>query len=234
MMIWLSFILCFFVARPSMNTQLLMKSYSVRKVAGDVALTGKGDDAAWKTAQSLTDFSYPWEDDINGATTFRALHNSEWLYCLFEVQDDHIVLATDKEDKAAVAASSRAEIFFRIDDKLAPYYAVELDPAGRVLDYQAAFYRKFNSDWSWPQGHMKVKTFRSESGYSVELAISMASLRQLGLLKDHRLEAGLFRADCLHAGNNINDFKWVSWVKPESTAPDFHIPSSFGIFLLEN
>ena len=233
-MTWLSFILCLLIVGSSTNTQPRMKSYLVKKVAGDLSLTGKGDDPAWDTAQPLTDFSYPWENNRTGATTFKALYNSKWLYCLFKVLDDHIVLATNSDDKAAVASSSRAEIFFRIDGNLAPYYGLELDPAGRVLDYQASFYRKFNSAWSWPHGQIILKTFTSKTGYFVEFAVSIKSLKELGLLKENRLEAGLFRADCLREGNSIDNFKWVSWVRPDSRTPDFHIPSSFGVLLLED
>lgn len=230
----LSFILCLLTVKSFTNTQPEMKSYSVKKIESDVSLTGKGEDPAWINAPALADFSYPWENNKPGGTTFKALHNGEWLYCLFQVEDEHIVLAENKDPKAAVASSSRAEIFFRIDDKLTPYYCLELDPAGRVLDYEATYYRKFDSAWSWPRGQMTLKTFTSRNGYSVEFAISMRSLKQLGLLKDHRLEAGLYRADAVREGNNIDNFKWVSWVTPDSKTPDFHIPSSFGLLLLED
>ncbi len=210
------------------------KTYPVKKISGAIALTGKGDDPRWKQASELTDFSYPWEKEKPPTTKFKALHNDSWLYCLFDVTDDHIILATDPNDKSAVASSTRSEIFFRIDDRLAPYYCLELDPRGRVLDYQANYYRKFNSNWSWPKGHLIIKTAKGKHGYTIEFAISKESLRNLGLLKNKTLQAGLFRADCMEAGSSDANFKWASWVKPDSKTPDFHIPSSFGVLLLED
>ncbi|MEX1238177.1 MAG: carbohydrate-binding family 9-like protein [Cyclobacteriaceae bacterium] len=210
-----------------------IKNYSVRKINGDLKLSGKGSDALWKKAGVLSDFRYPWESELPPPTKFKALHNDAWLYCLFEVHDDNVHIFRDKNDKSEVAASSRSEIFFRIDNKLTPYYCMEIDPSGRVMDYRATHYRQFDLGWSWPAGHLIVKTERRQDGYTVELAISMASLRQLGVLKGKTLEAGLFRGDCFPKENGGADFKWISWVKPDSKTPDFHIPSSFGVLNLE-
>ena len=146
------------------------------------------------------------------------------------------------EDKQMASTFSRgrplsdmcSEIFFRIDEKLNPYYCLEIDPLGRVLDYRGNFHRKFDRDWSWPEKGLQVKTHRSEDGYTLELAIAKASLEQLGLLRSHTLQAGLYRADCFPGKNGPRDFKWISWIRPESPSPDFHIPSSFGELRLEH
>ncbi len=209
------------------------KTYSVKKISEDLSLSGKGDDPLWKTANVLSDFTYPWETEPPPSTRFKALHNGEWLYCLFDVMDDNIIIYVDKNHKSDVESSCRAEIFFKRDDRLSPYYCLEIDPLGRVLDYEGEFYRKFNTSWSWPKGHLQIKTNRRQDGYTVELAISMASLNDLGLLKNKNLQAGLFRGDCLELNKNCEKFKWISWVKPDSETPDFHIPSSFGTLKLE-
>ena len=210
-----------------------VKNYAVKKISEDLHVTGKGSDPLWKNAGTLSDFRYPWEEEPSPATTFRALHNETWVYCLFEVKDDQVFIFRDKDDKTEVASSSRAEIFFRVDEKLSPYYCLELDPAGRVFDYKATLYRKFDTEWSWPKNQLIVRTDRTEDGYTVEVAVSKASLKQLGLLKDETLQAGLYRGDCVPESNGERDFKWISWVIPESETPDFHIPSSFGILNLE-
>ena len=228
------FILFFLTSCPFTNPTEGLKMYSVCKISNVVSITGSGSDPQWKKARQLTDFTYPWEKIKPPPTTFRALHNTDWVYFMFEVTDDHIVLSGDSDDKAAVGSSSRAEIFFRIDEKLAPYYGLELDPRGRVLDYQATYYRKFNPAWSWPRTDLQLKTSVSKTGYIIEFAVSKASLRALSLLKNNRLEAGLFRADCLHEGATIDNFRWASWIKPDSKTPDFHLPSSFGVLQLED
>jgi hypothetical protein len=211
-----------------------IKTYPVKKITGEIAISGKGDHPLWKRAHELSDFSYPWETETPPSTKFKALHSDAWLYCLFDVMDHDIRIHVDKNHKTEVASSCRAEIFLKKDDQLSPYYCLEIDPMARVLDYEGQFHRKFNMKWSWPQGHLLIKSHRRKNGYSIEIAISKASLKELGLLKDKNLQTGLYRADCLELNENGERFKWTSWVKPDSPTPDFHIPSSFGLLQLED
>lgn len=151
---------------------------------------------------------------------------------MFDVSDPAVYIHVEKNDKSEVAASSRAEIFFRSDDRLDPYYCLEIDPLGRVLDYEGTYHRHFNEKWSWPKDHLIVKTNRRDDGYTLEFAISKVSLEKLGLLKEGTLQAGIFRADCVRTSGET-EFKWISWENPDSKTPDFHIPSSFGLLQLE-
>ena len=221
------------ITLPSDHKERL-KTYFVKKISSDVLLSGKGDDLLWQNALVLSDFSYPWQIEEPRPTTFRALHNDDWLYCLFEVTDPDVNIRQETNHKYEVASSSRAEIFFKIDDLLHPYYCLEIDPLGRVLDYQGRYHRKFDLDWEWQPEHLVVRTSRSDDGYVIELALSKPSLKGLGLLKENSLQAGLYRADCSVSSSGTTEFKWISWVKPDSATPDFHIPSSFGILRLEN
>lgn len=232
-MICYSFLSILFTLGALIHSKEGIKTYSVKKIQDEIIISGKGDHPLWKEGNSLSDFSYPWEKEAAPATQFKALHNEEWVYFLFVVVDENINIFVDNNHKTEVASSCRAEIFFKIDDQLSPYYCLEIDPLGRVLDYKAEFYRKFDREWSWPPGHLVIKTHRRKDGYTVEFAISKASLKKLGLLKDQNLQAGLYRGDCLELKENCTEFKWISWVKPDSKTPDFHIPSSFGVLRLE-
>lgn len=211
------------------------KTYHVKRTSEDITITGKGDAPQWAGASVLSDFSYPWEDGQQqpSPTAFKALHNERWLYCLFVVQDNNVNIYTDKHEKREVVWSDRAEIFFKIDDQLTPYYCLELDPSGRILDYIGEHYRKFDFQWRWPAGGLIVKTHLTSQGYTIELAISKQSLTSLGLLKDNTLQAGLYRADCISLNGKDAKFKWISWIKPKSETPDFHIASSFGSLKLD-
>lgn len=215
---------------PKENT----KTYHVKRTREDIAITGNGDAPQWSGASVLSDFSYPWESGQQPSpTSFKALHNEHWLYCLFEVHDNNVNIYTDKHEKREVVWSDRAEIFFKIDDQLTPYYCLELDPSGRILDYKGEHYRKFDFQWTWPAGGLIVKTHRTAQGYTIELAISKQSLTSLGVLKNNTLQAGLYRADCISLKGKDATFKWISWIRPDSETPDFHIASSFGILKLE-
>lgn len=211
-----------------------LKSYPVKKITGTPLLSGSGDDALWRRAHILSDFHYPWGKGAPPPTRFKALHNNEWLYILFEVEDPDVFIMKEKDHKSEVAGSSRVEIFFKRDDLMNPYYCLEIDPLGRVLDYEGTFHRKFNLDWSWPAAQLIIKTRQRIEGYSVEFAISKSSLESLGLLGNKTLQAGLYRADCALNTEGNSQFRWISWVKPSSETPDFHIPSSFGLLRLED
>ena len=211
-----------------------IKSYMVKSIRDELRVNGKGDSPLWADALELSDFIYPWENEKPPLTSFKALHNKDWLYCLFRVQDDNINMLVDKNAKSEVGASDRVELFFKIDDNLSPYYSLEMDPLGRVMDYKAAYYRKFDSKWSWPAGEMVIKTDLRKDGYTVELAFSKKSLTALGLLKANRLLTGLYRGNCIELKGKEATLKWISWVNPDSKTPDFHIPSSFGILILED
>lgn len=208
------------------------KSYSIERVK-ELNLTGNGSDPQWQNVSVLSDFSYPWEDETPPLTTFQAVHDEHWIYLLYKVEDTTINIYVDKNEKSDIDASDRVEIFLRVDDKLTPYYGLEIDPKGRIMDYQASYHRKFDFNWSWPKDEIKVKTGTIKNGYTVEVAISKKSLVTLGLLKNNRLEAGIFRGDCTTLVGNEATIKWISWMKPASDTPDFHIPSAFGFLILK-
>jgi len=229
------FITLLFLAGMSChNSHLYCQTYIVKKtLPGSINIDGKGSDGAWTSAHTLTHFTYPWESTTAPATSFSALWDGQWLYCLFTVKDDSVITYVNKNRKRETAKSDRVEIFFKADDKMSPYYCLEMDAAGRILDYTAAYYRRMNYEWQWPKGQLQVQTSLSKDGYILEAAISISSLKALGLFQDNRLQAGLFRAECTGIANGIANLKWISWVDPKSAQPDFHIPAAFGILVLE-
>lgn len=210
------------------------RTYPVVRISDKLEITGKGTDPKWKAAKTLTDFIYPWENETVPPTRFKALHDNSNVFFLFDVTDPAVYIHKHTNNKAEVAASSRAEIFFKADDRMQPYYCLEMDPEGRVLDYEGVFHRKFDLKWSWPQGEMTIATHQRKDGYTIELAISKRSLKELGLLHGNVLQAGLFRADCKPPSGGQQEFKWISWVRPDSKTPDFHIPSAFGLLQLQD
>jgi Carbohydrate family 9 binding domain-like len=211
------------------------KTYTVKKLSGEkIVVTGKGESPSWKNAIELADFIYPWENETAPRTSFKALHNSDWLYLFYQAKDENVQVLVKSNEKLEVIYSDRVEIFLRRDSMMTPYYGLELDANGRIYDYEATLPRKFNDSWSWPAGQLIVKTNRTNDGYSVEVAIGKESLKQLGLIKGNKLEAGLFRGECIELiDGSESKIKWISWVRPASPTPDFHIPSAFGILLLE-
>lgn len=208
--------------------------YHVKKVPkGSVQSGYMGSNPAWASAQLLTDFVYPWDSAAAPATSFAALYDGDWFYGLFRVKDDSVITLVKNNNKMEVGASDRVEIFLKKNDSMNPYYCLEMDADGRVLDYNAFYYRKMNYPWHWPDGQLIIKASRVKSGYILQFAISIRSLKDLGLLSDGRLQAGLFRAENKGFINGRADLRWISWIRPRSDHPDFHTPSAFGTLILE-
>jgi hypothetical protein len=191
------------------------------------------DDTLWNSAKTLSEFVYPWEHGEPPNMEFRALHDGQWLYCYFKVRDQGVLTYVKESTKEEVLYGDRVEIFFAADNKLDAYYCLEIDPNGRVYDYHASHYRKFNAGWQWPDGQLRIRAGKSESGYEVAVAIGMKSLKDLRLLHHDTLTAGIFRGKCMEINLNEDRMRWISWVRPESATPDFHIPSAFGTLILQ-
>lgn len=209
-----------------------IKTYQVNPISDETLVGPDIHSALWNNAFSLSDFAFPWDDGPTPAMTFRALYDQDWLYCLFNVQDSDVRVYVNKNEKAEVIYSDRVEMFFRQNGQLNPYYCLEIDPLARVYDYRAVFHRKFEPSWNWPSGHLVVQAERNQTNYAVSCAISMESLKHLGLVNDKQLQVGLFRGKCLELDVAKENMKWISWMKPDSLHPDFHIASAFGVLQL--
>ncbi len=212
-----------------------MKQYRVKRVESKLmSFEGEYINSQWEQANILSDFTFPWEDQSAPKMDFRALHDTDFLYFRFDVENTNNISYIKDNHKMEVVNSDRVEIFFRQDEDLDPYYCLEMDARGRILDYSTRYYRDFNYDWKWPNsGCLSVNTFENHLGYVVEGNVSLSSLKNLGLLKDKSLQVGLYRGYCTKLIESKAEFKWISWLKPKSEKPDFHIPSSFGLLKLE-
>jgi hypothetical protein len=186
----------------------------------------------WDSIDKIEDFDYPWRDEIAPKTTFEAYYDDEYIYFRFVAACVAPKVFVDNNNKLEVVNSERVEIFFRSNKKMQTYYCLEMDPYGRVLDYKAESYRIFDRTWRWPGGlPMKVKVLKDV--YEVEGKISFSILHDLNLIKNNRIEIGLFRGHCTNIKEGKATINWISWVHPNTIEPDFHVPSSFGVLYLK-
>ncbi len=197
---------------------------------GDIALDGKLSEPQWPQSIIRSDFVYPWRKETPPPTTFQAFRDATHFYFAFSVADGDIVTARDHTEELSVAEGDRVEIFLAGKDRLENYYCIEMGPTGRVLDYQATYYRHFDESWNCPG--LEVGTHQSPGHYTIEGRIPLKALEDMGVVHDGELATlsiGLFRAEFSRndAGDGT-DARWISWKTPASEEPDFHIPSSFG------
>jgi hypothetical protein len=197
--------------------------------AGKIDPDGRPGKSAWKQARLETQFTFPWEDRPAPRTEFRALYDERALYFAFRVEDDDVVLAEPYRTKQDVVCEDRVELFFALDERLAQYYCLEIDPLGRVLDYRASYYRKFDLSWNFPG--LEAVGSRTDDGYAVEGRIpwtSLESLRFPPLDSGQPIKFGIYRAEFRHTNGPEWIESWISWVDPGTEEPDFHVPESFG------
>ena len=193
-----------------------------------IKVDGKQDD--WKNVPAVTGLIAPWDGAEKDKTAFYACHDQKNLYFLYEVSDTTLVY-NDEKTEASVGNGDRIEFFMSKDPEMKTYYCAEIDPKGKVMDYEAHNYRKFDFNWNFKD--LKLVTSVGKDSYRVEGSISLKTLRKLGLISpEGEIRMGVYRADYFDdAGERVI---WSSWIVPDAAEPDFHIPSSLGILKLEN
>ncbi len=191
------------------------------------------ENADWASLPLLANLHYPWDKDPSLAKTFfKAYHTGKDLYFQFTAKADQVRIYRKVNNKLDVRFSERVELFFRTDASMETYYCLEMDPTLRVLDYSAKFYRKFNREWQWPTS-LELSCRSQADAYILRGKLCLKTLSELNLLKGNILEAGIYRGHVLSLKGEEADIRWSSWLAPEAKEPDFHIPSSFGRWVLE-
>ena len=139
-----------------------------------------------------------------------------------------MLAAEQWQDESTVDGEDRVELFFAgapVDrpgeDGMERYYAIEVDPKGRVHDYSIAYYRQFDGDWSL--AGLETKAALTDDGYSVEGKIPLKTLQELHLLRDGLMRTGVFRAEFSPSSGTEPRMEWISWVNPNTPQPDFHV-----------
>ena len=210
-----------------------MKNYDISQIEkNSLQINGLGDHILWEKAEILTDFTSPWDAVTPAKIELRALWDLDHIFFLYKVYDGNIHIDKTDDSVESIAESDRVEIFFRKDDLLNPYYCLEIDPEPRIMDFIAYPDRKFDYDWNWPEKQLTVKSDIQNDFFTVEISISIASLKKLNLIKDNKIEAGLYRAKYIQQSNLSYEPVWISWVNPNTETPNFHIASSFGTLTL--
>jgi hypothetical protein len=217
------------------NTGHEGKEYRAAPVKGTkIKVDGILDEEAWMKAVPETGFIFPWEDRAVPETEFRACHDKENFYFAFEIRDDELVCHDNVNSEEDLISEDRAEMYFTRDDELGQYYCFEIDAKGRILDYSASYYRKFDFSWDWPGLVAAAKI--TQQGYTVEGMIPISSFKSLHLLDEsggNVFKTGIFRAEFNRKPDGSIEEHWLSWIDPRVSEPDYHVPTSFGSLFLE-
>lgn len=192
-------------------------------------LDGQKDDL-WNGVPETTDFVYPWQAETPEKTSLRVFHNKTHLYLFWDVVDSTPVFVEQREEMD-IAAEDRVEVYFEDEPNMANYYSMETSPTGRALDYHCKFHRRFDFSWQFP--NVQLAGEKQDGGYTVEVAFPLATLRELGVLKDDQtIHAGFFRADFKRNARGDVLERWISWINPNKPEEDFHVPETLGLLRL--
>jgi uncharacterized repeat protein (TIGR03806 family) len=113
------------------------KDFACRWTETPIVIDGKADDAAWKHAQLIDNFSLPWLKDkarpARMATRARLLWDREYLYFLAEM-DDTDLYADVKEHDGQTWDNDVFELFFKPASDKPGYYEFQVNAAGTIMD----------------------------------------------------------------------------------------------------
>ncbi|MFP4864438.1 sugar-binding protein [Providencia rettgeri] len=154
--------------------------------------------------------------------------SDDTLYFRFIADDKDIQLGDNSDKDQAVLDSDRVELFFATSPELKPYYTAEMDPKGRTFDAKANYYREVDPSWNWET--LQTVGEITPNGYVLTGKIDLDEFTKLDLWQDadkQTLMCAILRGE-FSAGEPKQVRKWISWIKPDSVKPDFHIPSAFG------
>jgi len=165
---------------------------------------------------TLTGLFAPW-DGIEDNTVFTCSADNEKLYFSYQVEDSTITLVEPFTNELDVNPEDRVEIFFSVSLEMDPYFCLEIDPLGHVMDYSCRYYRQYDYEWDMPS--LEVSSKLTGNGYEVSGNLSKSVLEELGINLDN-FYIGIFRAD-FHPDTPEN---WFSRLAPYRESPDFHIP----------
>ena len=171
----------------------------------------------WDKVPVQKAFSAPWTDDRWDATEFQCDLSPHYFYFKFQVPDETITLQEPFVKKLDVCNEDRAEIFLSATPGMETYYSMEIDPAGRALDYVTNYYRQFDYDWGFHT--LQIETTIEDARYTVAGRLSTAEMQQLGIALDD-FYMGVFRADF----DGPEHVVWYSLLRVEREKADFHLP----------
>ena len=163
----------------------------------------------------------PW-DGLQNDTRFCCHSTADSFFFSFEVTDSTITLTEPFTDERCVEPEDRVEVFFCPAEGMETgYYGAEIDPYGRIMDYKAFYYRKFDYEWNFSS--MSTRAEITPWGYRVSGSVSRAELEDLGLDLEKGFRMGAFQADYRPDGS-VN---WYSLIPTDDESADFHKPEVF-------
>lgn len=212
--------------------------YEVKRASARILVDGKLDDAAWKSANTLT-LQFPWEQQTGAKqkTVARVLWDDEYLYVGYDCQDTDIVAHFDKRDDPTYRDDA-LEIFINPNPaQQGLYYGMEMNARAVLYDYLYVFPTVLikRLDFTGVQlathirGTLNARGDKDD-GWSLEVAIPWANFEELA--KKLPPEPGSFWTANLNRWDGVEPNRRLSlWSDSGLKQPHSHQPLRFGQLL---
>jgi uncharacterized protein (DUF362 family) len=201
--------------------------------AETITIDGKADDAAWSRATPV-EFATDYAGNPTGISTrVRTLWSNAGLHALFELSGAGLhtdVSQPVKVERAKLYEEDCVELFFAPDAaRPKHYYEVELGPFGHFFDLEVnredASHGKQNVAWS---SAPTIATRRDAAARTATIEVLLAAPEiATALTPGARLPIGLFRME------GLPERTYLAWSPPRTKKPNFHVPESFGVVVLD-
>ena len=220
-----------------------MQLHAKAILPADAPLIDGADDKVWDQTLVL-----PWSTNWQGQpvrinTTVRAVWHaahgatSATLYLRWELDDAALAAGgTDltrplDQERIDLYVEDCVELFLAPDaQQLSKYFEIEVGPYGHYFDLaidRSAATAVLRSDASW-SGGLRIGTSRDAANHRavIEVAITASEISRV-LRTGAMLPIGLFRME----GNKPRQY--LAAFPTKTPKPNFHVPSAFGMLLLE-
>jgi hypothetical protein len=227
-------VLCAHAQEAERQVSTPLPRYEIQRVSAAITIDGRLDDAAWKSAATVT-LQFPWEAQTGAKqkTTVRLLWDDEYLYAAFACEDADIVAHHEKRDDPTYRDDA-VELFINPSPKQNVYYGLEMNARAVLYDYLNIFSQALVKYYdlrgvklaSHLAGTLNV-TSDTDRGWDLEVAIPLANFAELmggrPVVNGTEWTANLNRWDGTEPNRRLS-----LWSDSAMPRPNPHNPKRFG------
>ena len=211
-------------------------NYRIRRTTAAIQVDGKQDEPAWKTAQPVGEFKFPWwKEGTKEQTEAKLLWNDQYLYVLFHCQDAH-VFGERMERDSPVYEDDCVEVFTAPNPQQPNnYFNIEMNVRGTFLDQHRPEGPGSKVEPNWNAMGVVIATTvdgtlnddsDTDRSWTLEAAIPLENFRQVARNTPPKI-GDVWHMNLNRLGGKTNR-QLSQWSAAKSERPSFHLPQFFG------
>ncbi len=224
-----------FLATQRKPGPLHHKHATIRRTQENIAVDGKLTETAWRSAESLGDFVFPWWNEGDPApqqTEAKVLWNDDYLFVSFRCLDKNVLAARTTRD-SDVYRDDCVEVFASPQlEHPENYFNLEINASGVQLDNYRPQGKEPKQPWN-PEGILVASAIDGtvndatdiDRSWTMEVAIPFRLFKDV-LPLEHPKLGDSWRLN-LHRLEDNMALK-SQWSQGDRNLPNFHTPELFG------